>query len=140
IVPGTLMQRLKDELRFLQGLGIEILLDADPDDLDLPPEIESELYYVLREALTNITRHAHATTVTVQLQQKNDRVDGSIEDNGVGADLSQAVLGDRVGMASMRDRVEKKGGRFELRSSTEPGFQIVFSLPLDYPDPLAVNQ
>lgn len=140
IAPGTLMDRLKDELRFLQGLGVEVLLESDPDDLDLPPEIERELYYVLREALTNITRHAHATRVTIDLRQKHDRVDGSIEDNGVGANLSQDVHGDRVGMASMRDRIERKGGGFELRSSPGNGFKIIFSVPLNLPNRLAVNQ
>ena len=140
IAPGTLMERLKDELRFLQGLGIEVLLESDPEELDLPPEIERELYYVLREALTNITRHAHATRVAIELRQKNDRVDGSIEDNGVGTDLSQGVHGDRVGMASMRDRIEKQGGGFELRSSPGNGFKIIFSIPLDLPNRLAVNQ
>ena len=140
IAPGTLMERLKDELRFLQGLSIEVLLDADPDDLDLPLEIERELYYVLREALTNITRHAHATRVTIGLRRKNDRVDGSIEDNGVGTDLSRTIHGDHVGMASMRDRIEKNGGGFELRSSPGHGFKIVFSVPLDMSNRLAVNQ
>ena len=140
IAPGTLMERLKNELRFLQGLGIEVLLESDPEELDLPPEIERELYYVLREALTNITRHAHATRVAIELCQKNDRVDGSIEDNGVGADLSQGVHGDRMGMASMRDRIEKNGGGFELRSSPGNGFKIIFSIPLDLPNRLAVNQ
>src|SRR5512143_1794034 len=111
IAPGTLMERLKAELRFLQGLGIEVWLESDPDDLDLPPEIERELYYVLREALTNITRHAHASRVTIHLRQKSDRLDGSINDNGVGADLSHGGQGNGVGMASMRDRIEKNGGR-----------------------------
>jgi signal transduction histidine kinase len=140
IAPGTLMERLKDELRFLQGLGIEVLLESDPEELNLPPEIERELYYLLREALTNITRHAHATTVAIELRQKNDRVDGSIEDNGVGVDPSQVLHGDRVGMASMRDRIEKNGGEFELRSSPGHGFKIIFSVPLDLPNQFAVNQ
>jgi signal transduction histidine kinase len=140
IAPGTLMERLKDELRFLQGLGIEVLLDCDPEELDLPVEIERELYYVLREALTNITRHAHATRVAIALRQKNNRVDGSIEDNGLGADIAHAVNGDRVGMASMRERIEKNGGRFEVRSSPGHGFKIVISVPLDSSNRLAVNQ
>ena len=140
LAPGTLMDRLKDELRFLQGLGLQVLLESDPEDLDLPLEIERELYYVLREALTNITRHAHATRVSIELRKKNDRVEGSIEDNGVGADLSEVLHGDRLGMASMRERIEKNGGGFELRSSPGHGFKIVFSVPLEVPDKIAVNQ
>jgi signal transduction histidine kinase len=140
LAPGSLMERLKDELRFLQGLGIQVLFESDPEDLDLPVEIERELYYVLREALTNITRHAHPTRVAIALCQKNSRIDGSIEDNGVGADISRTVNGDRVGMASMRERIEKPGGRFEVRSSPGHGFKIVFSVPLNSSNRLAVNQ
>lgn len=140
IAPGSLMERLKDELRFLQGLGIEVLLESDPEELDLPPEIERELYYVLREALTNITRHAHATRVEIQLLQRNDRIDGAITDNGVGVDLSKTIQHDRVGMASMRDRVEKNGGRFAIESSPGHGLKINFSVPLGLPSQLAVNQ
>lgn len=140
IAPGTMMQRLKDELRFLQGLGMEAMLEADPEDLDLPPEIERELYYVLREALTNITRHAHATRVAIQLRQGKDRIDGSIEDNGVGSDFSKNPNGIGIGMASMRDRIEKKGGGFNIQSSPGNGFKLVFSLPLNLPNKAAVNQ
>ena len=140
LAPGSLMERLKDELRFLQGLGIQVLFESDPEDLDLPVELERELYYVLREALTNITRHAHPTRVAIALCQKNSRIDGSIEDNGVGADISRTVNGDRVGMASMRERIEKPGGRFEVRSSPGHGFKIVFSVPLNSSNRLAVNQ
>jgi signal transduction histidine kinase len=140
IAPSTLMEKLKVELRFLQELGIEVWLEADPDDLDLPPETERELYYVLREALTNITRHAHATRVEVQLLLKKDHVDGLVEDNGVGVDISHDFHGNRVGMASMRDRIEKSGGRLEIQSSPGNGFKIVFSVPLNSPNRLAVNQ
>lgn len=140
IAPGTLMQRLKDELRFLQGLGIEVFLESDPEDLDLPPEIEREIYYVLREALTNITRHAHATRIEIQLRQGKDRVDGSIEDNGIGSDLSKNPNGLGVGMASMRDRIEKKGGGFAIQSSPGNGFKLVYSVPLNLPNKAAVNQ
>ena len=140
IAPGTMMQRLKDELRFLQGLGMEVLLESEPDELDLPADVEREIYYVLREALTNVTRHAHASRVTIQLSQTEDRIEGSIEDNGVGADLSKQSNGTGIGMASMRDRIEKKGGGLEVRSSPGSGYRIGFSVPLDLPNIAAVNQ
>ena len=140
IAPGTLLQRLKDELRFLQGLGMEVLLGSEPDDLDIPEHVEREIYYVLREALTNITRHAHASRVTIQLSQTQERIAGSIEDNGVGADLTKTSNGAGIGMASMRDRIEKKGGGLEVRSSPGSGYRIRFSVPLDLPNKAAVNQ
>ena len=119
---------------------MEVLLESEPDDLDLPAHVEREIYYVLREALTNVTRHAHASRVTIQLSQTQERIEGSIEDNGVGADLTKASNGAGIGMASMRDRIEKKGGGLEVRSSPGSGYRIRFSVPLDLPNKAAVNQ
>lgn len=140
IAAGTLLQRLKDELRFLQGLNMEVLLEAEPEDLNLPVDVEREIYYVLREALTNVTRHAHATRVVIKLSQTEELIEGSIEDNGVGMDVSKDSNGVGIGMASMRGRIEKNGGGFVIRSSPGHGCKILFSVPLESPIKAAVNQ
>jgi len=57
-----LMDKLREEMRFLhEGLGLDVILESQPENLALPAVIERETYYVLREALTNVTRHSHAS-------------------------------------------------------------------------------
>ena len=61
MVAGTLLEKLREEARFLhEGMGLDVILESEPEDINLPPETEREVYYVLREALTNVTRHSHA--------------------------------------------------------------------------------
>ena len=64
LVAGTLLEKLREEARFLHdGMGLDVILESEPEDINLPPETEREVYYVLREALTNVTRHSHASKV-----------------------------------------------------------------------------
>ncbi len=131
IMSGTLIERLQEELRFIQeGLGLEVILDCEPENLNLPAEIERELYYVLREGLTNITRHSHASRVQFRLNQLASAIEVSLEDNGVGLDLRTAENGRGLGLRSMKERIEKLGGELALKSSPSSGTKISFSVPL----------
>ena len=131
IISGTLLERLQDELRFIQGgLGLEVILDCEPEKLNLPSEIERELYYVLREGLTNITRHSHASRVQFRLKQFENAIEVSLEDNGIGLDLRTAENGRGLGLRSMKERIEKLGGELALKSSPSSGTKISFSVPL----------
>lgn len=131
LVHGTLVERLKTELSFLQeGLGIRAILETDPEELDLPQEVERELYYVLREGLTNVTRHSNASRVEIYLRQKGRNFEGSLEDDGIG--LNQLANGNPqgVGLASMKERIEKIGGELFIKSSPGAGTKISFFVPL----------
>ncbi len=131
IMAGTLIERLQDELRFIQeGLGLEVILDCEPENLNLPAEIERELYYVLREGLTNITRHSHASRVEFRLNQFKSAIEVSLEDNGVGLDLRTVEGGHGLGLRSMKERIEKLGGELAFKSSPSSGTRIFFSVPL----------
>jgi signal transduction histidine kinase len=131
IMSGTLFARLQDELRFIQeGLGLEVILDCEPEKLNLPAEIEREVYYVLREALTNITRHSHASRVQFRLNQFQNAIEVSLEDDGVGMDLAAVQNGRGLGLRSMKERIEKLGGELALKSSPSSGTKISFSVPL----------
>ena len=131
IISGTLIERLQEELRFIQeGLGLEVILDCEPENLNLPAEIERELYYVLREGLTNITRHSHASRVQFRLKQFDSAIEVSLEDNGIGLDLRTVENGHGLGLRSMKERIEKLGGELALKSSPSSGTKISFSVPL----------
>ena len=80
---------------------------------------------MLREALTNTARHAHATTVDVELTATRDRVTLDVRDNGTG-------IGDttrRSGLANLRHRAEHHGGDLSVDSGPD-GTRLAWSVPL----------
>jgi signal transduction histidine kinase len=128
LIPGTLVEKLREEARFLRdGMGLDVILESEPEDLDLSAETEREVYYVLREGLTNVIRHSHASKIDIQLSQKNGRLAGSLIDNGVGFTVVQRDTS--VGLTAMAQRVKKIGGELFVSSSPGSGTKIVFSVP-----------
>ena len=128
---GTLLKRLKDELRFLQeDLGMEAILETEPEDIDLPEEVEKEIYYMLRESLVNVTRHSHASRIELRLVRKAHALEGIIEDNGTGMNLAIAQSGQGLGLKSMTERAAKLGGELSIKSSPGSGTRISFVVPI----------
>jgi signal transduction histidine kinase len=128
LIAGTLVEKLREEARFLRdGMGLDVILESEPDDLELSADTEREVYYVLREALTNVIRHSHASKVDIQLSQKNGQLAGSLIDNGVGFSIVQQNTG--LGLTAMAQRLKKIGGELFVRSSPGSGTKIIFSVP-----------
>lgn len=131
LVAGTLLEKLREEARFLHdGMGLDVILESEPDDLQLPPDTEREIYYVLREALTNVTRHSHASKVEIHLKRNNGRLEGSLTDNGVGfnQDYSKADRG--LGLLGMQSRMKEIGGELSIESSPGKGTNLYFAIAL----------
>ena len=128
LIAGTLVEKLREEARFLRdGMGLDVILESEPEDLELSADTEREVYYVLREALTNVIRHSHATKVDIQLSQKNGHLAGSLIDNGVGFSIVQQNTG--LGLTAMAQRLKEIGGELFVRSSPGSGTKIIFSVP-----------
>jgi signal transduction histidine kinase len=100
-----------------------------------PPRIETAIYRIAQEALTNTARHAQASKVTVRLERTADAVIVYIMDDGRGFDeLEVARRGLRhagMGLLTMRERVYALGGSFGLRSRYGDGVQLRIEIPLD---------
>jgi signal transduction histidine kinase/uncharacterized protein YoaH (UPF0181 family) len=93
----------------------------------LPERIEVAAYYVVSEALTNATRHAHASVVRVAVEERDDRLHLSIRDDGRGGvDPARGS-----GLIGLGDRVEALGGSIEVSSPPAQGTHILVQLPLD---------
>jgi signal transduction histidine kinase len=132
LISGTLAERLRDELQFLRdGMGIRAILETEPEDLDLPLEVEREVYYVIREGLTNITRHSNASRVEINLRKGEKDLEGTLVDDGVGMALNNNRVAGGVGLQSMKERIEKFGGEFRIKSSPGAGTNITFVVPID---------
>ncbi len=128
---GSLIDKLRQEARFLRdGMGLDVILESRPEDLDLPPAIEREVYYVLREALTNVTRHSHASKVEIQLAQVNGTLEGFLTDNGVGFNYKTLDKNNGFGLSAMEQRIKKIGGELFIKSSPGKGTHLSFQVPL----------
>ncbi len=99
-------------------------------DERLPTEVETALYRIVQEALTNVIRHAHSKRVDVLLEQRNQRVIAIIEDNGSGFDPTLPFDNHHFGLFSMRERAEMLGGRFVVESIPNQGTTIYAEIPL----------
>jgi signal transduction histidine kinase len=105
---------------------------AIPVELDIrtrtrPPDpIEVAAYYVVSEALTNITKHASASHAHVAVEERDARLHLSIRDDGVGG----ADPGGGSGLMGLRDRVQALGGSIEVNSRPGEGTAILVELPL----------
>jgi len=120
---SALNKLLKD---FQATIGITVTSDINRSLL-LPPEVSTALFRIAQESLTNISKHAQATTLTVTLKQTNV-IHLSIEDNGVGFDPAQNTTG--FGLQGMQERTHALGGQFEVHSHSGNGCTILVSLPL----------
>ena len=93
--------------------------------------IETAVYRLVQEALTNVARHARVSAVVVQITASETELDVLVKDRGQGFDL-QAVLDRKVtgGLSGMRERVRLLSGELEIDSAPGQGTQIYISLPL----------
>lgn len=103
----------------------------------LPPEVETTLYRVAQEALTNIARHAQAHRVSLILEQRPGGVSLIVEDDGVGFDATvagtDATQPRQLGLLGMRERVLLAGGQFSIESSAGTGTAVYARIPLAPP-------
>jgi PAS domain S-box-containing protein len=104
----------------------------------LLPEIETNLYRLVQEALNNVAKHAKANNVSVLLEQRDGKVVLIVEDDGIGFDVRQkAVLSedDRgMGLLGMKERAELIGGDFEIESSAGNGTTVYAKVPAQFSD------
>jgi signal transduction histidine kinase len=128
---GTLIDRLKDDAKFVRdGLGVRVIVESEPENLQLPQEVERELYYILKEGVANVTKHSHASKVAIFIKKSGATLTGSLTDDGVGFDLSALNDNSGLGLMGMTDRIRKIGGELYIKSSPGAGTRISFAVPL----------
>jgi signal transduction histidine kinase len=98
------------------------------DERRLPLELETTLYRIAQETLTNVLRHAQASGVDVLLQRRGGSVTLVVEDDGVGFETA-ALQNDRLGLLGARERCEMLGGTLAIESSPGRGTTIVAEIP-----------
>lgn len=119
--------------QYAKRLNIKAKFEVLGLEQRLSPELETALYRVVQEALTNVARHAQASQVHLRLQGKESTIVAFIEDNGQGFDVAK-VIGHKTavngaGLLGMRERVTLLGGRFEIHSRPGQGTQLKVEVP-----------
>jgi two-component system, NarL family, sensor histidine kinase DevS len=131
--PATLDQlglraALEDLAERLSGTtGIEPAVDLSITVERLDPELEIAVYRLVQEALTNVAKHAGASGVTLQVAERDRRLDVLVADDGCGFDPDAERSG--FGLDGMRERVELVGGELQIESSPGAGTRMKASIP-----------
>lgn len=117
--------------RLAEQTGIATDLDVQGDGAPLDPEAETQVLYIVQEALSNVRKHADASTVSVSVRRGRDGLAVAVRDDGVGfvedRDTSDGEA--HIGLHIMRERALRIGGRFAARSSPGRGTEIRLQLP-----------
>jgi two-component system, NarL family, sensor histidine kinase UhpB len=113
--------------------GLQISVEG-PENGRLPPAVETALYRVVQEALTNVSKHARATHANVRLWREPRMIHCSITDDGVGFDTSSVMdrKGNRgLGLVGIRQRLDVLGGTLQISSENGRGTQMLINVPLE---------
>jgi signal transduction histidine kinase len=139
------LQALARRAQAIDGLDVQTEIDLGPesdhpdpetDQRRLDPELESTIYRVVQEALTNVSRHAQATQATIRIVERNGLIHASVTDDGQGLPEADRLgpRGDGLeggfGMSGMRERAELVGGELELVPAPGKGTVMRLTVPL----------
>jgi signal transduction histidine kinase len=113
--------------QFQRRTGITVRFDCIHPAVRLPPALESVLFRIVQEALTNCAKHSRARTITVALDLDGLPITLNICDDGTGFDpdlLGKTTHTSGLGILTMREMAEFSGGNFSLESAPGKGTRI----------------
>jgi signal transduction histidine kinase len=125
LVPA--LERLTET--FAAQTGLRVRFESGLSDARLPAEVETALYRIVQESMTNIVKHSHARSISVALVRKAGAAAAVIEDDGDGFD-PEVVREGGFGLEGMRERVGLLDGRLQIESTPGEGTTIVAEVPL----------
>jgi signal transduction histidine kinase len=114
---------------FTEQTGISVDFQTALADDRLPGEVETALYRIVQESLTNVVKHARARRVSILLARKGGTVKAVVEDDGQGFDEATQT-GDGYGLVGMRERLALLGGRLEVESGRDAGTTVAAEVPV----------
>jgi two-component system sensor histidine kinase UhpB len=120
--------------RFSENTGMHVAFDVHGSRDRLSPEIELVLYRVAQEAMTNVVKHSNATSARITLHRMDDRVDLTVDDNGVGFVPAESMQRDErglgLGLFGMEERASLVGGSLAIRQLVPSGTRVAASIPI----------
>jgi signal transduction histidine kinase len=125
--------RLAHEVQARSGIAMTCCIA--PDLATLPTEAREALWYVGREALTNVERHAAAASATLTLEQRPDSWLLRVTDDGLGINSADLSRPGHYGLVGMRERMQALGGVLLVERGAAGGTIVVAQVPLDHRRP-----
>jgi len=125
LVPA--LEFLADRVAKRTGLNVVVTGNASTR---LPPAVETALYRIVQEALNNAVKHAHASSVKIELLHTPSRVACSVCDDGLGFDVHLQQVAPGLGLNGIRDRLNALGGTLRLTTEPRRGTTILADIPL----------
>jgi PAS domain S-box-containing protein len=126
------LQGLRDD--FVERYGIACMLYADEAELRLDDTASTAIFRIVQEALTNIARHADASTVTITLYRINGELLLTVRDDGRGIAAGDMEKAQSLGLVGMRERVWAMDGEITISADEPPGTRIDIVLPVLRPN------
>jgi two-component system, NarL family, sensor histidine kinase DevS len=121
------LERLAEAFGEQSGVAVDI--QTNLDSARLPGEVETALYRIVQEALTNVAKHADATRVSIVVTRRENTVTALIEDDGQGFGAAGGT-GEGLGLVGMKERVGLLGGRLAIESTEGTGTTVVAEVPI----------
>jgi two-component system nitrate/nitrite sensor histidine kinase NarX len=131
LVEGDLLGSLQNAVeKFRRQTGIAAELIADKDGAPFPREQQLQLLFIVQEALSNVRKHAQASQVRIELQDRQDFT-LTIADNGRGFDpaVQREDSDSHVGIHIMRERAQRIAATLEVHSTSRSGTTVMLHLP-----------
>ncbi len=133
--PRGLLPTLESTIAELREVGgMKIVFANRVASLDITGEQELQVYYIVREALTNAVKHSRAHEVRLSLAQWADRYEFEVEDDGIGIEPGDAEQHGHFGLNIMRERAHHIGGELAFESRAGRGTRVRLSFPAPRPD------
>jgi signal transduction histidine kinase len=114
-----------------QGLAVDVSVELEREQGSSPKrhatELETAIYRIVQEALTNAVKHGHASRAVVEIREKDSMIHLSVRDDGDGFDTDAET--DGFGLLGMRERVELLGGKLQVDSTASGGTTVTASVP-----------
>ena len=117
------------EFQNLTGIPCQFSANPEDLDLDLDEKAASAIFRIFQELLTNITRHAKASKVTISLGKGRRMLHLEVQDNGRGITERENLQANSFGLLGVRERVALLGGKFSIKGVEGEGTTVTVRIP-----------
>jgi signal transduction histidine kinase len=121
------LERLAHEWQARYKISADVAIQLNER---LPGDVETAIYRIVQEALTNIARHAQAKSASILIEKHGDTVRAIVEDDGIGFDVNTNHGERHLGLMGMRERAELLNGTLTIESTPQHGTSVFIEIPI----------